>query len=304
MQRCWWVLILVLFLPLAALSQPDSVAPQKTLKRRQYIFSGTTAFLTTSSLVYLNQAWYKDYNTGRFHFFNDDTEWLQMDKVGHVFTNYQMADLMMKGFEWTGCTRRKKLIYGGGIGFAYMTAIDRMDGFSRGWGFSWGDETANIAGTSLAVMQEIYWKEQKFRLKFSYAESGLAQYNPGLLGKNPYTRVLKDYNGQTYWLSFNPLLFAKTKTKIPAWLQLSLGYSAYGMLGGHYNNVLAVDANGNVLQFDRVRRYYLSLDIDLTRIKTRSALLKKVLTAFNMLKLPAPAIEFSQKGTRFYYVYY
>lgn len=303
-NACFAVIVSLLLLPAyPSFSQNDSLNAA-TKKKRQWLFSGASAFLTTTSLIGLNQAWYNDYNTGSFHFFNDNEEWLQMDKAGHIYTNYQMADLMMKGFGWAGYSRRQQLIYGGGIGFVYMTAIECMDGFSRGWGFSWGDQLSNLLGTSLAVGQELAWKEQRFRVKFSYAQSGLAQYNPALLGKNQNTRVLKDYNGQTYWLSFNPVLFAKKKTKIPAWLQLSLGYSAYGMLGGHDNLILVIDESGNALKFDRVRRYYLSLDVDLTRIKTRSKLLKNIFTALNILKFPAPALEFSVKGARFYSLYY
>ncbi|MCC6371220.1 MAG: DUF2279 domain-containing protein [Bacteroidia bacterium] len=284
-------------------SQTDSIKPQ-TLKNRKIILASTSGFLTCGSLVALNQAWYKDYNTGSFHFFNDDTEWLQMDKVGHFYTNYQMADLMMNAFDWAGYSKKQKLFIGGGIGFTYMTAIECMDGFSRGWGFSWSDELANVLGTSLAIGQEAFWQDQKIRLKFSYAESGLAKYNPSLLGKNQYTRLLKDYNGQTYWLSFHPMLFTKRKTAFPAWLNVALGYSAYGMLGGHANLVLAVDENGNVLKFTRERRFYLSVDVDLTKIKTRSKVLKKVFTAFNMLKFPAPALQLGGGKLRFYGIYY
>ena len=72
-----------------------------------------------------------------------------------------------------------------------MTCIEVMDGFSKGWGFSWGDEMANAFGTALAVAQNAYWDRQKIQIKFSYASSGLAKYNPALLGKKPSTQILK-----------------------------------------------------------------------------------------------------------------
>jgi hypothetical protein len=157
----------------------------------------------------------------------------------------------------------------------------------------------------MAISQEALWREQRFRLKFSYAESGLAKYNPSLLGDNTYSRLLKDYNGQTYWLSFNPFSFSKKEQKyFPGWLSLSLGYSAYGMLGGHSNTVLAMDSKGNVLKYERERRFYLSLDVDLTKIKTRSKVLKRLFEALNILKFPAPALELSHGKARFYYIYY
>jgi hypothetical protein len=173
-----------------------------------------------------------------------------------------------------------------------------MDGFSQGWGFSWGDEFTNLLGASLAVGQEAVWNEQKIRLKFSYHKSGLAEYRPSLLGKNAWTRVLKDYNGQTYWASVNPFAFSKRKNRFPPWLNLSIGYGAYGMLEAHPGTLALLDVNGNVIKTERIRKFYLSLDIDFSRIKTKSRALKALFHVLNTVKFPAPAIEFSKKGIR------
>lgn len=278
--------------------------PPPNYKGRKIILAGSSAVITTGSLIYLNQAWYQQYNTGKFHFFNDNDEWLQMDKVGHVYSNYQMARLMMGGFKWAGYTKKQQLFIGGTIGLAYMTAVECMDGFSKGWGFSYGDEIANVLGASLAIGQHAFWNEQRIQLKFSYSQSGLAKYNPELLGESFATQILKDYNAQTYWLSVNPSSFIKKENKFPKWLNVAFGYSAYGMLGGTYNNFTVQDADGNVFKFERERRYYFSLDVDLTRIKTRSKILKKVFSVISILKFPAPAIQFDKKGTKFYYLYY
>lgn len=284
-------------------SQTDTLNPSNYKNKRILLVSSTSA-LTAGSLVYLNYAWYSEYNTGKFHFFNDNAEWLQMDKAGHFFTNYQMARLMMGAFKNAGYSEKQKLFIGGSIGFVYMTAIEILDGFSRGWGFSWGDESVNFLGTALAVTQEAFWKEQRIQVKFSYSNSGLAKYNPSLLGESFYTRILKDYNGQTLWLSLNPSAFMRKDTKFPKWLNVSFGYSAYGMLGGHENNFVVQDDNGTVLKFERTRRYYLSLDVDLTRIKTRSKVLKALFSGLNILKFPFPALQLSQGKLRGYYLYY
>ena len=39
-------------------------------------------------LVGLNAEWYAKYPRSGFHFFNDDAEWLQVDKVGHAYSAY------------------------------------------------------------------------------------------------------------------------------------------------------------------------------------------------------------------------
>lgn len=295
---CWCTLLVQL-----AFAQ-EVAAPADSLKPRRWLLGAGTGIVTAGSLLYLNQAWYSDYNSGRFHFFNDNREWLQMDKVGHTFTTYQTARLMMDAFAWAGYTERRCVWAGGGVGLAYMTAIEVFDGFSQGWGFSWGDQAANVLGTSLAMSQRAAWKEQRFQLKYSYASSGLADYNPALLGSSFFTRILKDYNGQTLWLSGNPSAFLNHGSRFPKWLNVAVGYSAYGMLGGHANTFAVQDAEGNVLRFDRERRFYLSLDVDLTRIKTRSRFLKALFSALNILKFPAPALGLEGKRLRLYPVYY
>jgi hypothetical protein len=44
----------------------------------------------------------------------------------------------------------------------------------------------------------------------------------------------------------------------------------------------------------RNRQWYLSPDIDFTRIKTKHKFLKAAFSALNVLKFPAPALEFSK----------
>ena|SRR6218665_3713399 len=295
--------LLCFVLASASFSQADSLASPDYKKRRVILISTGSAF-GLGSLAYLNKAWYSEYHSGSFHFFNDNAEWLQMDKAGHAFTTYQTGRLMMEAFHWAGYGKTKQLFVGGCLGLGYMTAIEVMDGFSSGWGFSWGDQLANVLGTSAAIAQQAFWNEQRIQLKFSYAQSGLAKYNPSLLGENIYTQLLKDYNGQTLWLSVNPSTFMKKETRFPKWLSFALGYSAYGMLGGHENNFVVTDELGRVLKFERARRYYLSVDVDLTRIKTKSRFLKSLFSVVNILKFPAPALQLSQGKFRGYWLYY
>jgi hypothetical protein len=59
-----------------------------------------------------------------------------------------------------------------------------------------------------------------------------------------------------------------------------------------------------VISLDRQRRWYLSFDIDLTRLPVKSKALKGLFSVVNMLKFPAPALEFKRTGLRVYPVYY
>ncbi len=39
-------------------------------------------------MVGLYSAWYSNYPQTNFHFFNDNNEWKQVDKVGHAYSAY------------------------------------------------------------------------------------------------------------------------------------------------------------------------------------------------------------------------
>jgi len=269
------------------------------LRARKITLGASSLVLTGGSLIYLNQAWYQQYSSSEFHFFNDNDEWFQMDKYGHTLTTYQTGRLMMGAMKWAGYPRRSQLIVGGMSGLAYMTAIEVMDGYSTGWGFSWGDMGANALGSGLAIGQEALWKQQRIQLKFSFYQSPYAHYRTELLGKSLSTQVLKDYNGQTYWLSVNPSSFFKTENRFPKWINIAVGYGADGMLGARYNNIVVMDEEGNTKSFERYRQYYLSLDVDFTRIPVKSKFLKAIFSGINILKVPFPNLELSQGKLKF-----
>jgi hypothetical protein len=60
-----------------------------------------------------------------------------------------------------------------------------------------------------------------------------------------------------------------------------------------------------MLEFNAYRRYFLSFDIDLSKIPVKKPWLKMLLGNFNFLKIPLPTFEFnSRNGARFYGVYF
>ena len=259
----------------------------------------TESSLATSSLVGLNQLWYADYPQSNFHTINDSGEWLQMDKFGHVFSSYQVGRVGADLLAWSGVSERDQLIYGSTLGFAYLGVVEVFDGFSEEWGFSWTDILANAAGTSLYVGQQLLWKEQRITLKYSFHQTHYAVQNPAKLGDGWTEEFLKDYNGQTYWLSVNLHSFFK-ESEVPKWLNVAFGYGAEGMLTGENESV-----NNNLITQDRRRQFYFSLDVDLSRIQTKSHFLKTIFSIFNVLKVPFPTVEFTEKnGFRFHGIYF
>jgi len=266
------------------------------ISRKKTVVITETA-LASVTLIGLNQLWYADYSRSSFKTLNDSGEWLQMDKLGHLFSSYQLGRLGANSLNWAGVSKKDQLLYGSTLGFGFLTAVEVMDGFSEEWGFSWTDMAANAAGTGLHIGQELLWEEQRVILKYSFHRTQFAKQRPNKLGSGLSEEFLKDYNGQTYWLSANINSFLKTET-IPNWLNLAFGYGAEGMLTGEANDPLFLNQN-------RTRQYYLSLDVDLTRIKTNSNVLKTIFDVFNVIKIPFPTLEINDDGRiKGHYIYF
>jgi hypothetical protein len=273
------------------------------LKKRQTTLKASSLGLGISTATTLYFAWYKNYSSNQFHFFNDAPEWLQVDKLGHVYSNYQLNLLGYNACKWANYSDKKSLIYSSVAVFGYFTTIEIMDGFSSGWGFSSSDMLANASGISLFAIQQHFLKDQFIKLKFSFHQTNYPKYRQELLGNNLAEQLLKDYNGQTYWLSFNPFYFSGENFKFPKWLNLAIGFGAEGMISGRDNYVI-IPTNGKVIGNTRYRKLLLSLDFDLTKIKTNSKILKNIFLVFNSIKIPVPAIEFSNKTILIHNFYY
>ncbi len=280
-----------------------TIAPgltRRQINRRVKLVAAANVLSYGGGMVALYHAWYKDYPQSKFHVFNDIKEWQQMDKIGHVFSAYAESKASMEFWRWSGIDRKKRIWIGGMSGAIYQTSIEILDGFSAEWGWSWGDFGANILGSGMLVAQELAWDRQKIQMKWSfhrkkYSDASLNNRSDALFGKSNPERFLKDYNGQTYWLS-GTLRDFFPKSKLPAWLQVSVGTGAEGMFGGFEN--LGKDENGNII-FDRrdikrYRQWYLAPDIDLTKIKTNKKGIKLALQVLNIFKFPTPSVELSR----------
>ncbi len=285
----------------------DSIVTQETRSglnlRRTHLVAGTQLVGYSTALLALNQAWYKDYPRSSFHFHNDLPDWFQQDKLGHVSATYHLGRLSAASFRWAGLSNTGSTWAGAMSGLAFLTAVEILDGFSAEWGASISDMAANAIGAGTFLAQQLAWEEQRIVLKYSFHESGLAKYRPNLLGSNLPEKMLKDYNGQTFWLSFNMKSLLDLESIMPAWLNLAIGHGATGMLGSRSNPAYY---NGEGLpQLERHRQWYLAPDIDFSRIPVQSPFLKTLLSGLNFLKMPAPALEYnSEHGLQFHWLFF
>ncbi|NVN95732.1 MAG: DUF2279 domain-containing protein [Bacteroidetes bacterium] len=289
------VLVFLVFSPINSLAQlnPDLSDSNKVNKARLKGVIITESALFAASMTGLYALWYKDYPMNGFHLINDNGEWQQMDKMGHATTSYYFGKIGYEALKWSGVKENKAIWYGGLYGSAYLLTIEILDGFSAEWGFSLGDFSANTFGSALFISQQLAWHEQRVMLKYSSHTTDYAQYRPDLLGSNLPQRIIKDYNGCTFWLSGNIYSFLPKSSGFPKWLNVAIGYGAEGMIGGHSNPLVY---KGNTMpSFDRYRQFYLSLDIDLTRISTKSKTLDLIFDLIGFIKIPLPTLEYNTK---------
>lgn len=263
----------------------------KVIPKRFWPVTALHAVGYGGSLAALAGVWYSDFDKTKLHAFNDLDEWGGMDKVGHANTAWQLANFSYSLYRYTGLSQKKSALVGSGFAMLYLTTLEFFDGYSAKWGFSFPDMGANLAGSTLAYFRNI-GKLHNLQFKYSWHYTRYPLYRQEVLGKTTPERMLKDYNGQTYWLSINipKAWFREHKN----WLCFSLGYSIDGFTGGSQNYFDARIANPPA--FDRVGEFFLSLDLDVSKFKVKDKFLRTVLKAVNLVKVPAPAIGITTNG--------
>ncbi len=270
---------------------PDPVLSPVNKKRFKAVVIGTGLAYTTS-MIGLSQVWYSQYPHQSFQFFNDAREWNQVDKAGHFYSAFHLSSIGSHMLQWSRLSVRKSDKFGALTGLVIMSSIEVFDGFSAGYGASPTDLLANVCGSGFYLGQRLGWNEIRIYPKFSFHRTSLAPLSPGTLGSG-LSEVLKDYNGQTYWLSVDMDKFIR----FPKWLNISAGYGADNMIHAH-------DSQNRAAGYVPYRQYYLGLDFDLTAFKSKSKVVNTLIYFVNLIRLPAPALEFSQGKVKGHFLYF
>lgn len=262
-------------------------------KKKLKTYSISASALYAGTLTGLSILWYKDSHRQSFRFFNDNAEWMQVDKIGHFYSAFYFSYGASSLMQQCNVPVKKADLIGTLAGFAVLAPIEILDGFSDAYGASVGDLVADAAGASLYLLEKRLWNEIRIYPKFSFHRTSYASVRPDLLGNGLPGEALKDYNGQTYWFSIDMDKFIR----FPKWLNVAVGYGANDMVYARRSQNIAAG-------YHPFRQYYFALDLDLTSIKTRSKFVKTLIFIGNMIKIPAPTITFSRKGTRLHALYF
>lgn len=256
------------------------------------------------SLLWLSSAWYNSYTS--FHFFDDLFEWEYLDKLGHFFTSFYLGLFAYKTFgdpqNLNPSLQRKWICFSG---FALLLPIEILDGFSMNYGASVFDLAVNLFGSAFCYGYVSNKIVSAAAPKFSFHATALSLMRPDMLGATFAQQVLKDYNGQTYWLSIDINSISGRKL-FPDWLLLTIGYGAEGLLGGHDN--IWQNTDGKTIDYSniaRTKRFFVSVDVNTAAFRGRGRLYNYLFAPFVLLKFPAPAIEINmERGIVFHWIYF
>ncbi|HCW07098.1 MAG TPA: hypothetical protein DGG95_07020 [Cytophagales bacterium] len=255
-------------------------------------------------LGWLSSAWYSSFTS--FHFFDDLFEWEYLDKLGHLYTAFYGGLFSYQLFgdakNLNPIARKKWFCF---LGFGLLLPAEILDGFSLNYGFSPADLLANGIGSIFCYGYVSYKTVSCYAPKFSFHATAFSVMRPEMLGSTFLQQSLKDYNGQTYWLSVD-INSMFNKKILPHWLLITVGYGAEGLLGGHDN--VWQNAQGETIDYSniaRTKRFFISVDLNIGSLRTRNKIYSYLLAPFVLLKFPAPAIEFNaERGIIFHPVYF
>lgn len=311
------LLVLLAGVPAVAGAQShDPGEARRTFKpHRFWPVAGGLVAADVVTMYALNRLWYAEEGQADFAFYSDriarrfpDLEtdgWLddwhtyvQQDKLGHTFVTWHLTRVVGEYGRWAGLSDRRAGLFGGTVATLFQSQIEIFDGFSKEYGFSRTDVLANavgglVGGLQVAFPERLDW----FTAKYSYHRSPF--YDEDISSNAVFSyvgNVLKDYDGISYWLVIRPneLVPAHLESRWPDWLAFSVGHSGDG---------LAHPISGQ-RGYEHRRQLFLSIDIDLTPYIDRLPRpLQPVASFFSFIRLPAPAIEFSD-GTHWHWLYY
>jgi hypothetical protein len=265
--------------------------------RERTVSNGRLGIVVTGVAVYdiaFYQTLKKPWWGGEKSDFHVDNDWwgnysMEVDKLGHAWGAQMLAVTSASAYEWSGMSRRESLFWGGVTSLATQTQVEVLDGYTAKYGFSLPDYAANIAGAFYPLMQELWSPLRLVTFKMSY--HGRRYEADAYRGRAEPNR-LEDYSRQTYWLAFdvNGMLPRDTRRWWPDWLGIAAGYG--------------VDNAFAKARSDRIREYYLAVDLDPSRIRTGNRVLSMILAPFHWIHLPSPAIRFRDDGTRVYALHF
>jgi len=304
MNKSFIVLLLIFSFSYSEInSAPPAVADTATQDSTEYrikpvrlaIIGGSiVGSYTAIYLIYLKEGWWGEATPFRFK--NDFEYASNLDKFGHFYTGVIFSELFTMSYDWVGMSPFASTLWAGITLGITQILIEFKDGFSP-YGYSVWDAVAGTLGGFYAMGKRFIPAMQYIDYKFAYWRNNKEYWKIG--GENKGGSLtggegvwVDDYYGgnQTHWLSFkvSKMLPAGARDYYPRWLAFALGW---GIDDRRFNNKLP--------EKERISRYefYFSPDYDLEAIfRPQKTWSKNLVTIFNHVKFPAPAVRIYPKA--------
>lgn len=248
---------------------------------RVAIISSAVPITVGGLYVYLQNAWWADKRVP-FHFTDDVSYALNLDKAGHFMSSVLVSTAFADLYTLAGIKRKNALWFGAGTSIACATIVEIRDALAPYWGFSKYDELANILGSLYPVLQEKVPFFQSFNFKWSYSFSKPSHYMS--LPENKNSIFLDDYERQNFWFTIDVarLFFPnQNHQKFPYFFDLAFGVSARGLNGAD-----------NPSKTTGYREYFIGVDLNLEKLNfTNTKVERYVRKYLNLYHLPMPNVR-------------
>ena len=184
-----------------------------------------TATVLGSTLMLGFMDW--DWGSSSFYFdsegfFGKDTISGGMDKLGHIYGSYTLADFFTYSINRKSGNIEQAALTGAMMSWGSMLAVEIMDGFSGDHGFSPEDLLMNTIGVTFSYFRNtIPELEKKLDFRLEYSPSGYdREFSPH-----------SDYAGQKYLLALKLGGFEKLEETPLRYFDIQAGYFTEGFNG-------------------------------------------------------------------------
>ena len=182
-----------------------------------------------------------DWGSSKFHFeregwFGKDTASLGMDKLGHAYSAYVLAEFFTDGINKSYPGRRSTSYTGALLSMGLMTYIEVFDGFSKDHGFSHEDLIVDAAGALFSVARRtVPGLREKLDFRLLYTPDRRTLRALGCLPEPHCDREgetvrspITDYSNQRYLLALKLAGFDRLADTPLRFVELHTGYYARG----------------------------------------------------------------------------
>ncbi|MCX8056681.1 MAG: YfiM family protein [Ignavibacteria bacterium] len=249
--------------------------------------------IANASIYYIFKDAYWNEERTKFHTFNDwNNADMNIDKLGHIYSGILLTKASYKIFKATNVPEKQSIIFSTLSSIFFQTQIEIHDAYYKKWGWSWWDFGGNVLGAIYPHLQNAVKPLKAINLKWSYHPS--PAYKKGW-----YEHWIKDYEGFTYYLTFDvhSILPKPIDNFWPSWLNVAVAYGVEKVKLGKNIWNSADRPLGD-------REWYITLDYSLVKlIKPKSNFLREVLDLIDNFHLPAPAVRISP-STIWYGIYF